>query len=141
MLLETEYTKSIESLKISNEDKMVTFRDSKFKMSKERCQKRVDGDDDDEEVKDKDKNKASKKSETEDSGEKMINSVLVRMMPINWLIRNDKSFLDLVPIIDKAAEKNQALLETSFVSSLLDVFWDAYKNKIMWEQFIPFLLY
>lgn len=139
MLLETEYTKSIESLKISNEDKMVTFRDSKFKMSKERCQSKVDGDDDDEEG--KDNNKDSKKSETEDSGEKMINTVLVRMMPINWLIRNDKSFLDLVPIIDKAAEKNQALLETSFVSSLLDVFWDAYKNKIMWEQFIPFLLY
>lgn len=62
-------------------------------------------------------------------------------MPISWLTRNNKSFLELVPIIDKAAEKNQALLETSFVSSLLDVFWDGYKNKIMWEQFIPFLLY
>ena len=63
------------------------------------------------------------------------------MMPINWLNRLNHSFLDLVPIIDKAAAKQDSLLETSFVSSLLDVFWDVYKNRIMWEQFIPFFIY
>ena len=60
-------------------------------------------------------------------------------MNLKWLFRNNKDFLDLVEILNET--NNIAVLKTAFVSSLLEGFWNEYKQKIFRTQFIPFLCY
>ena len=76
--------------------------------------------------------------DTEDS--RTYKTVKVHVMPIPWLYRNNKTFGDLLIIINKASKKNPAILKTKFVINILDGFpWK--KNKLVWEQFIPFMMY
>ena len=69
----------------------------------------------------------------------MINSVNIRWMNLNWLTRKKTSdtfeqeepdFLDLVEILNETT--NQSVIQTKFVSSLLQTYWDIYKWGIFW---------
>ena len=75
----------------------------------------------------------------------MINSVNIRWMNLNWLSRKlirkikrkrmtvfgqEPDFLDLVEILNDTA--NQSIIQTKFVSSLLQTYWEMYKWGIFW---------
>lgn len=74
--------------------------------------------------------------ETEDM---FPSSVKIHLMDLNWLERKDKDFLYLVKTLKET--NNRAILQTKFVSTLLDGFWYRYNRKILWTQFVPFLCY
>ena len=69
----------------------------------------------------------------------MVNSVNVKMMSLKWMTRKDKSFLDLVDILDRTS--NKTILQTTFMNSLVDAFWGIYSKQIIWKQFIPSMAY
>ena len=124
-MYETDYTKVIKSLQINTDDDFYVFKDNRFKQSEERVQdilnEELDQGYDDEEV--------------------MYNTVKVQLMDIQWLRRQGRNFLNLVRVLTVYDAKNQQLLQTKFVSSLLEAFWETYKQRILWEQFIPFCCY
>ena len=90
IFIESSSTKQIHTLEISSQVRMVTFRDSTPKITIEKCQ---------EEVNVKLERKGFNKEQF------MIDSVHVRMMKLGWLNRNEKSFLDLVSILNENQNK------------------------------------
>ena len=54
-------------------------------------------------------------------GDMVPSSVKIQLMDLNWLERNDKDFLYLVKTLKET--NNRAILQTKFVSTLLDGFW------------------
>ena len=77
----------------------------------------------------------------------MIHAVDVKFMHIGWLMtmtgeaseREPKNFLSLVKILNEVSNKD--ILQTNFVDSLIENYWEIYKDKIMKTQFIPFCIY
>ena len=71
----------------------------------------------------------------------MVAAVTVKCMPLGWLTRIDseENFLGLVRILNNTS--NKAILQTDFVNSLLEGYWETYKAKILITQFVPFLFY
>ena len=90
IFIESSSTKQIHTLEISNQVRMVTFRDDKPKITIEKCQEEVN---------------AKLESKGFDKEQFMIDSVQVRMMKLGWLNRNNKSFLDLVSILNENQNK------------------------------------
>lgn len=62
---------------------------------------------------------------------RMVNSVSVKMMSLNWMSRKNKCFLDLVEILDRTT--NKTILQTAFMNSLVDAFWRIYSKQIIWK--------
>ena len=52
----------------------------------------------------------------------LMYSVTVKMIDIKWLSYSDTNFLDLVEILNQT--KNNAIIQTNFVSLMLCQFWD-----------------
>ena len=122
ILTETPYTKRILTLKTSLEHKIISFKSKNYKLYEDEAQEEVTAE-------------LSQKNIPED--DLMINSVNIRWMNLNWLTRktSDKSeqdpdFLDLVEILNDTT--NQSVIQTKFVSSLLQTYWDIYKWGIFW---------
>ena len=69
----------------------------------------------------------------------MMSSVSVKMMDTRWIMNEDKSFLDLVQILNET--DNNAILDTKPVDCLLSGYWDVYKKQIIRREFIPFCIY
>ena len=94
ILTETIYTKRILTLSTIRDVKLLTFKDSRFKLSPEQCQDYVEHN-----------LKFYKKLDVEDM---LLSSVNVRQMNLRWLTRNKCNFLDLVQILNET--KNIAVL-------------------------------
>ena len=60
-------------------------------------------------------------------------------MNLAWLTRNKNNFLTFVETI--AETKNRAIMQTTFVNSLFEQYWETYQMKIFWVQFVPYLLF
>ena len=60
-------------------------------------------------------------------------------MNLNWLEEFDRSFLDIVQIIQYS--KNPAILQTAFVNNLLLAYWDSFQYIIASNVFLPFFFY
>ena len=71
--------------------------------------------------------------------EMVLNQVCVKMMQINWLQQEAHHFLDLVEILSDM--NDVTLFSTTFVSILLAGFWERYKQKIYYTQFLTFMIY
>ena len=69
----------------------------------------------------------------------MMHAVKVQMMEIRWLNMGNKTFLDLVEILNETS--NKAIFHTAFVTGLLSGYWDRYFQLILKTQFYPFLAY
>ena len=61
----------------------------------------------------------------------MVAAVTVKCMPLGWLTRieSEEKFLGLVRILNSTS--NKAILQTAFVNSLLEGYWETYKAKIL----------
>lgn len=77
-----------------------------------------------------------KKFEEEDMSTSAVN---IQLMDLNWLERKNYDFLDLIKTL--STNKNKAILQTKFVSTLLDGYWYQYNREIFKTQFIPFCCY
>ena len=62
---------------------------------------------------------------------RMVNSVSVKMMNLNWMTRKHKCFLDLVEILDRTT--NKTILQTAFMNAMVDAFWRIYSKQIIWK--------
>ena len=65
--------------------------------------------------------------------------VNVKVIDIQWLYKDNKTFVDLVSAITHC-ERN-AVFESSFVLNLLNQFWPENRNKITYKFLIPYYLY
>ena len=125
ILVDTQYTRQIITLDISPEERLTTFWCKKFRLSPQECQ-----------------NRTTRKLRVDmgvEDDEIMMNQVTVKMMEIGWLKAGGKNFLDLVEAINDTS--NTEIQATRFVSSLLSGYWDIYKTKIFWTQFLPYVFY
>lgn len=64
--------------------------------------------------------------------------VKVRAMPLFWIFKDAKSFLDLSKLL---ADKMSAFYSTNFVTYILDSFWDRVQWRLVTWYFIPHLVY
>ena len=74
-----------------------------------------------------------------EDGDMSPSSVNIQLMDLNWLERKNYNFLNLIETLSK--NQNRAILQTKFVSTLLDGFWYQYNREIFKTQFIPFVCY
>ena len=65
--------------------------------------------------------------------------VEVKIMEIQWLLRDSKNFLDFVP--DLESSKLDKLFQTDFMRSLTHEYWTFYQRKIIYKALIPWILY
>ena len=124
IMRETEYTKQILTLNLGGTDSEITFWDDRSKLSQEACQKCVN------------KYLTRRRVQNDD---RMMHAVKVQMMEIRWLNMGNKTFLDLVEILNETS--NKAIFHTAFVTGLLSGYWDRYFQLILKTQFYPFLAY
>ena len=85
---------------------MVTYKSDRFKLEQKDAQALIQ------------KRMLEKNYELDDM---VPSSVKIQLMDLNWLERNDKDFLYLVKTLKET--NNRAILQTKFVSTLLDGFW------------------
>ena len=81
ILTETPYTRQIQTLAIPGEENLITFWESRSKMTEKICQSNI-----------------QKKFKEQ---EMVLNQVCVKMMRIDWLQQEAHQFLDLVEILSE----------------------------------------
>ena len=69
----------------------------------------------------------------------MVQQVQVDAINLQWLEYDDKTFLDMVLLLQVI--QNQAFLQTAFVDNLILAFWDKYKRIITFSMFLPYLFF
>ena len=78
--------------------------------------------------------------DSEESDEDMVLApVKVRLLDLGWLYANKKNFRDFFQVLREL--KSDELCSSEFIITLLDVFWDNYKDQMMYKVFVPYLLY
>ena len=60
-------------------------------------------------------------------------------MDIRWLLRDEKGFLDFVPILERF--ERDSLFQTDFMQALTQEYWMAYLKKIIPRALLPWVSY
>ena len=58
-------------------------------------------------------------------------------MDLNWLFANGSSFIEFVELIIET----ESLLQSDFITALVEEFWEEIDRKLFWRIFIPHICY
>ena len=61
------------------------------------------------------------------------------MLDIGWIFANECDVRQLIVALKDCPY--DSIFSTDLVISLVDIFWEKYRNEIIWKCFIPYLVY
>lgn len=68
----------------------------------------------------------------------VLKAILVRKVNLDWMLKSEGKFLGITQILNLSM--NQSIFISEFVLRLVDQFWDYNKQKLLKEQFLPFVV-